>query len=173
MKALAPPTHHASSGAGPLSPGLLVRTLDSAFHGPAWHGPALEQTLKGCTHAEAERRLAAGRNTIRELVLHAAYGKYIVRARLTKSARRFPRPLRRSWWPRVVDPSAEGWLSDLELLGIMHATLVESVGNMSALQLARRRPGKQHSWGDEIIGIVLHDTYHAGQIALIRKLTVA
>jgi hypothetical protein len=148
----------------------LIRTLDEAFHGPAWHGPALKVTLHGCTPAEAERRLAPGRNTVRELVLHAAYGKHLVRARLTSDLRRFPRPLRRPWWPKTVDLSPDGWRKDLALLDAAHEALVESLAKMTPAGLVRRRPGNRHTLGEEIIGIVLHDTYHAGQIALIRKL---
>lgn len=155
---------------GRFQPRFLIRTLDEAFHGPAWHGPALKATLHGCTPAEAERRLAPGRNTVRELVLHTAYGKHLVRARLTSDPRRFPRPLRRPWWPKTVDLSPDGWREDLALLDAAHAALVASLAKMTPAGLAQRRPGKRHTLGEEIIGIVLHDTYHAGQIALIRKL---
>ena len=154
----------------PLTPRFMIRMLDEAFHGPAWHGPALLPALHGCTQADAERRLAPGRNTIRELVLHAAYGKHIVRGRLTSDRRRFGRPLTRPWWPAVVDPSAAGWRDDLALLDAAHAALVDALAHATPSRLARRRPGKQHTLGEEVLGIVLHDTYHAGQIALLRKL---
>ena len=154
----------------PLTPRFLIRMLGEAFHGPAWHGPALLPALHGCTPADAERRLAPGRNTIHELVLHAAYGKHIVRGRLTSDPRRFGRPLTRPWWPRVVDPSAAGWHDDLALLDSANSALVDALDHTTPVRLARRRPGKQRTLGEEVLGIVLHDTYHAGQIALLRKL---
>jgi hypothetical protein len=156
-----------------LPPQVLLRALDEAFHGPAWHGPALKVTLHHCTPAEAQRRLAPGRNTVWELALHAAYGKHILRVRLTGDRRRFRRPLTTPWWPKVVDPSPDGWREDLALLDASHAELVESLGDVTPQQLGRRRPGKRHTIGEELIGLVLHDTYHAGQIALIRKLASA
>lgn len=156
-----------------FQPEFLVRMLNEAFHGPAWHGPALQQTLAGCTHGDAERRLAAGRNTIHELVLHTAYGKHILRSRLTNEHRRFPRPLARSWWPRIVDSGPDGWLSDLGVLGTTHADLIATLGTMSSAKLARKRTGKRHTLAEELLGLVLHDIYHAGQIALIRKVVSA
>ncbi len=35
--------------------------------------------------------------------------------------------------------------------------------------LAMQRPRKKMSIGAEILGVVTHDAYHAGQIRLIRK----
>lgn len=153
-----------------IDPSQAVRLVNEAFHGPAWHGPALKVTLQRCTPSEAEHRLAPGRNTVWELVLHAAYGKHVVRSRLTNDRRRFARPMVRAWWPRIVDPSPEGWQRDLELLDASHDALVSALANATTAHLARRRPGKPHTFADEAIGIALHDIYHAGQIALIRKL---
>lgn len=168
-------TAHAATGRGDAvpHPEFWIRVLDEAFHGPAWHGPSLKSTLRQCTHAEAGRRLAPGRNTVWELVLHAAYGKHLVRARLTNDRRRFPRPLGRSWWPRIVDPTPDGWQQDLALLDASHAALTRSIADATSTQLARRRAGTRHTMSDELMGIVLHDTYHAGQIALVRKLLPA
>jgi uncharacterized damage-inducible protein DinB len=147
--------------------------LDDAYHGPAWHGPALRQTLAGCTYEEAQRRLAPGRNTIHELVMHAAYSKHLVRVRLTSERQRFPRPLARPWWPRVVSADRNGWEADLHLLDTTHVSLAEAVAGSRPSQLARKRPGKRWTIGEELMGMVLHDIYHAGQIALIRKVVSA
>lgn len=154
----------------PLSPRLLARTLEEAHHGPAWHGPALRPILNGCDAAEASWRIADGRNTIWELVLHAAYGKHIIRIRLTGMHARFPRPAARYWWPAAPEPSDEAWSADLALLDATHRALVEAIETISPATLAKRRAGKRHTLGDEALGLALHDTYHGGQIALLRKL---
>lgn len=170
------PVRHASSAAGAqsasnsLSPRLLARTLEEAHHGPAWHGPALRPILNGCDATEASWRVADGRNTIWELVLHAAYGKHIIRTRLTGTRARFPRAAARYWWPAAPEPSDEAWSADLALLDATHRALVEAIESISPATLARRRAGKRHTLGDEALGIALHDTYHGGQIALLRKL---
>lgn len=150
---------------------LLVRTLDEAYRGPAWHGPSFLATLRDCSIEEARHRVAPGRNTIWELVLHAAYGKHILRVRLTNERRRFPRALARSWWPVAPDPTLPQWREDLALLETSHRALVEAVATAPAARLARRRSGRRHTIGEEILGLALHDTYHAGQIALLRKLS--
>ncbi|HSJ65025.1 MAG TPA: DinB family protein [Gemmatimonadaceae bacterium] len=149
---------------------VLVATLEEAYRGPAWHGPALLVTLRGCTTDEACWRAAPGRNTIWELALHAAYGKHLLRVRLTGERRRFPRALARSWWPVAPKPGTAQWQEDLALLESVHRALVEGVAEASAARLARRRAGRRHTIAEEILGLALHDTYHGGQIALLRKL---
>lgn len=149
----------------------LVRALEEAHTGPAWHGPSLRATLRHCTIEEAQFRVAADRNTIWELVLHIACGKHVVRNRLTGSRERFARPLRRSWWPAPPPPSESAWKEDLALLESSHEKLVSAVAEATAAALARRRAGKRHDFGQEVLGVALHDTYHAGQITLLRKLS--
>lgn len=144
-------------------PGELEQLLDEAFHGPAWHGPSLWSTLKGVTWKQALWRPAPGRNTIWELVLHAAYGKHLVRRRLTGGdGSTFPRQLRKTWWPRVpAEPDAAAWRADLALLRDCHEHLMEAVRRP-------RRAARRH-----VVGIALHDTYHGGQIRLLRRLAAA
>lgn len=164
-----------SSGGGArsaeLTPAALVRALDEAFRGPAWHGPSLVDALRDCPVDEASRRMAPGRNTIWELALHAAYGKHLVRSRLTNERQRFARVLERPWWP--VAPSertSSAWNADLALLHASHAALVEAVAAAGPGRLAHRRARRRHTIGEEILGLALHDSYHGGQIVLIRKL---
>ena len=170
MNESAPSRRARGARGGDIPRGALIRALDEAHRGPAWHGPALLVTLRHCSVDEACHRIARGRNTIWELVLHAAYGKHRVRVRLTGDRRRFPRALARDWWPVAPDPTEAQWNDDLALLDDSHRWLVEAVAEAEDARLARRRPGRRHTMAEEILGIALHDTYHGGQITLIRKL---
>ena len=148
--------------------GRAAELLDEAFRGPAWHGPSLAAALRGVSAAEAAWRPAPGRNTIWELVLHAAYTKHVVRNRLTRTSDRFPRDLPRAWWPAPPAPANElAWRRDRALLHAAHRALVEAVRAASPAALRRRvrRPLAEH-----VAGAALHDTYHGGQISLLRKL---
>ncbi|MFB3094787.1 MAG: DinB family protein [Candidatus Acidiferrales bacterium] len=72
---------------------LLLRELDQAYDKKAWHGTTLRGSLRGLTVKEALWRPARGRHNIWELVLHAAYWKYIVLRKLSgDSELKFPRP---------------------------------------------------------------------------------
>jgi len=152
----------------------LLRLLHEAFAGPAWHGSSLRATLRGVDADEALWRAPGTQNRIWDLVAHAAYTRHIVRRRLDPTMNDdFPTVIERSWWPRIeldgLTPEA-AWRRDRSLLDEQHALLVDLVRALPAKRLIQRRPSKKHVFGVEISGVALHDTYHGGQIALIRRL---
>ena len=56
----------------------LLGLLDEAYKRAAWHGPNLRGSIRGLTAREAAWRPSAERNSIWEIVVHAAYWKYVV-----------------------------------------------------------------------------------------------
>ena len=67
------------------APGLrqLLFLIDTAYDHVSWHGPNLRGSLRGMTPALAAWRPAPGRHNIWELIVHAAYWKYVAWRRLT------------------------------------------------------------------------------------------
>jgi len=61
----------------------ILDLIDQAFDHHAWHGTNLRGSLRGLSAEDAAWRPAAGRHSIWELAVHAAYWKYVVRRRLT------------------------------------------------------------------------------------------
>ena len=147
---------------------LLVDHLDRAYRGPSWHGTALRGTLRGLTPSQALARPAPGRNSIWNLLLHAAYWKYVVRRKLTGEARgTFPRD--GANFPHLPEPAnAAAWRADQALLDEQHALLRDAVLAIDPGTLATKRG----SWRlvDYALGAAAHDLYHAGQINLCKRL---
>ena len=146
-----------------------LRAIDEGFNKVAWHGPNLMGALRGVTAAVAAFRPRPGSHTIVELVAHCAYCKYLVRRRITgQRARTFP--LAGSMWftfPRKLSDAQ--WREVVSLLRSEHEALRRAILDMDMSAPARsRRPGKRAE--TEILGVALHDTYHAGQIRTIRGL---
>ena len=56
-----------------------------AYHGEAWHGPSVFETLRGVTAATAAKRPISGAHTIWELVLHLTSWERIVGTTSAKS----------------------------------------------------------------------------------------
>ncbi|MEM7199799.1 MAG: DinB family protein [Planctomycetota bacterium] len=147
---------------------LLLDHLDRAYRGPSWHGTSLRGTLRGVGAERALWRPAAKRNSIWQLVLHAAYWKYTVRRRLTGAARAaFPRGP--ADFPALPSPTnAAAWKDDIALLDDQHAQLRTAVAEVDPAWLGR----KSGSWRgiDYVLGAASHDLYHAGQINLLKRL---
>ena len=142
-----------------------VTLLDEIYLGPAWHGPSVKESLVGVSAAAAAKKLSDDRNSIWELVLHLAHGRHLLIERVKNgSIAPFPRKIREPWWPIMGDTSDAAWAKDLSLLDDYHAQLVDAVRSATPAQLARvPSPGDQPV-GRQLVGLAVHDAYHAGQI---------
>ena len=149
---------------------LLVALYDQGFDRRAWHGTPLAGALRGVSAKEALWRPRRNRHNIWELVLHAAYWKYIVRRRLTHDTEiSFPR--RGSNWIAVpARPDARSWKRDLALLREQHLLLRNAIARFPTALLSARAWRSQWTNVATIYGIASHDLYHAGQIQLLKRL---
>jgi uncharacterized damage-inducible protein DinB len=152
-----------------LIPQLLF-LIDSAYDRASWHGPNLRGSIRGVTPPQAAWRPAAGRHNVWELVVHAAYWKYVAWRRMT-GAKRGSFPLDGSnWMTRPQDTTTKAWKADVQLLEETHRTLRQAVAALGPADLPRRPKGSKVSNLALVTGIAAHDLYHAGQIQLLKRL---
>ncbi len=154
------------------------RRLEEAirhFHPPTgwkpWHGGAsVLGALRGVSPEVAAWKPYPDRHSIWELALHIAYWNYAVERRLTDAPRGgFPRAP--SNWPAVGDtPSRDVWKKDRRLVRAQHDSLLEALEGFDPSRLDEVAGDGSTTFADLITGIVLHDTYHAGQIQLMKRL---
>ena len=127
--------------------------------------------LRGLPVEMASWKPYSDRHSIWELALHVAYWNYAVRRRITGEAKgQFPRSPAN--WPDVpADPTHESWDNDRRLVRKCHDLLVDVLAGFNPDRLDDTAGGEgQTTFADLITGIVLHDTYHAGQIQLMKRL---
>lgn len=132
-----------------------------------WHGPALMDLVGDVTADEAAAHPVAGAHSIWELVLHITAWTEIVRQRLVSTT-----PVEATAeqdWPPVRDQSAEGWRAVVERLKDAHRELAEDVGQMDDARLLARSPGQDYNNVVMLHGVVEHDAYHGGQIAILKR----
>lgn len=152
----------------PLS--VVLRQLDLAYSGKAWHGPTLRGSVRGLDLATTAFRPAPGRRNIWEIAVHAAYWKYTVRRRLL-GEKRGSFPLQGSnWFARPVERTEAAWKEDVALLEEMHRTLRQAVAGLDEAALTITPKGSKVNNLDLLIGIAQHDVYHAGQIQVLKRL---
>ncbi len=148
----------------------LLRALREMYAGPSWVGPTVRRLVRGVSARQASWRPAPGRNTIRELTLHLALARHILAGRITGERAVFPRPRQSSWWARTPeDRSERSWRSDVALLEDCQRRLIAVVERAPVARLTRVRAGGR-TIAHELLGVVMHDAYHAGQISLLAKL---
>jgi hypothetical protein len=149
---------------------LLLRNLDHAFEGPAWHGPALLGAIRRVTPEEASWRPAPDRHCIWDLILHAAYWKYAVKRRLTGTKRGGFARKGSNFFPLPEATDEAALRADVALLHAEHAQLRAVVAEMSEGLLGQQAAGSKWSNETMIQGVAFHDIYHAGQIQLLKRL---
>jgi hypothetical protein len=151
---------------------ILLEMIDQAFDHKSWHGTNLRGSIRRLKAADAAWRPATGRHNIWEIVVHAAYWKYVVRRRLLSEARG-SFPLKGSNWFVRPDEAGDGeaeWKSDVALLVETHRTLREAVVGASERLLREDSSTSKSKDMDLVIGSASHDLYHAGQIQLLKRL---
>jgi hypothetical protein len=147
----------------------LLAIVDQAYNHASWHGPNLRGSIRGVTAAQASRRPSKQRHNIWEIVVHAAYWKYVVRRRLTGQPRGSFELTGSNWFARKHGGERE-WRADVALLDRTHASLREAIARLSRAKLERRSGGTTTNFA-LVSGIAAHDVYHAGQIQLLKKLS--
>ena len=66
---------------------------------------------------------------------------------------------------------AAAWAEDKRLVRASHESLAEAITGFDAARLDRPADEKRGTtYADLITGVLLHDTYHAGQIQLMKRL---
>ena len=152
----------------------LLMIIDQAYDHRSWHGTNLRGSIRGLSLKQAAWRPARGRHNIWELVVHAAYWKYVARRRLMSETRQ-SFPLEGSnWFERPQEAPRENteyaWRLDVALLDDMHRLLREAVARVPPVRLHRKNGGNKDTNFALISGVAAHDLYHAGQIQLLKTL---
>jgi uncharacterized damage-inducible protein DinB len=151
---------------------VILAALAESYAGPAWHGPSVLDALEGVRADAAFHKPATNRNSIWELVLHLAHGRHLLTARtMNGEIDAFPRAIREPWWPVSPErPDTAAWKSDLALLDETQTRLLRAIRDATPEQLARVPSDSEHSIARQLLGMALHDTYHAGQIRMLALL---
>jgi uncharacterized damage-inducible protein DinB len=145
----------------------IADQLRRAFEGEAWHGPAVREILDGITAAQAIRRPLAKAHCIWEIVLHITQWEDFVLRRLKgELAKDLPPEL--DWLP-VKDSSEAAWRATFGNLAAGNLNLRNAIAELSDERLQATVQGQTYSFYGLLHGVVQHDLYHAGQMAMLKK----
>jgi uncharacterized damage-inducible protein DinB len=154
---------------------LLRSEILHSLKGPAWHGPALLETLHGLSAAEAAARPLPETHSIAEIALHCLAWIEEVARRLVESEMALPR--RGDWPPPPAVLDEQGW-TDIQLeIHRAWTVLDETLAGFPAERLQENVAGPEHdpplgsgvSFAATLHGLAQHNAYHGGQIALLKR----
>jgi uncharacterized damage-inducible protein DinB len=144
----------------------IADQLWRSLQGEAWHGPALMELLRDVTPKEAAARPVSAAHSIWELVDHVAAWSQIVERRLQGEAYDVSDA---ESFPAVAGFSEAVWEGSRSRLVAVTEALRERVLRLDEAQLEQAVAGKKSSVYFLLHGLVQHNLYHAGQIALLKR----
>lgn len=140
--------------------------LKRAFEGKAWHGPSVMELLSDVTAQQAAARVFPGAHTIWELAVHigAWEGACVTRlqgerAELTDAED----------WPAVMETTEDAWQRCKSTLADGNQKLRDALTSLDEQRLDEPILPGMPSVYVTVQGVVQHDLYHAGQIAILKK----
>ncbi len=139
-----------------------------SYAGKAWHGPSLKFLLRGVTAQRAAARPIPGTHTIWEIVLHIAAWDRVAAERI-RGGKRTSLPASENF-PIVTDVSEGAWKKTLIALESANRDLRAAIAKCPPAKLDRKLGGGDYSFYITMHGAVQHDLYHAGQIAILKKM---
>jgi uncharacterized damage-inducible protein DinB len=156
----------------PTSGPALAELLRKGHSSDPWHGTATAELLAGVSSSMAAARPVANVHSIWEIVLHMTGWQREVARRLGGAAPGLPDE---GDWPAPPESSGEAWDRAKAELSESLEQLVDAVSALSDQDLQVRigtsdRPlGTGVTRAETVIGMLQHNAYHSGQIALLIK----
>jgi uncharacterized damage-inducible protein DinB len=144
----------------------ILDQMDRAFSGDAWHGPSLMSLLDGLSAEDASKHPVANAHSIWELVYHTASWKTIAQHRLAGET---VQVTTERDWPPVWEVTDVAWKRSVQDLSESHARLRKVAEGLQERQLEENAGGSDYSRYVLLHGVIQHDLYHAGQIAILKK----
>jgi len=147
--------------------GRIADLLRRSYEGEAWHGPALRELLESVSAAQAAARPVAKAHSIWEIALHIGAYEDVVRRRIQGEA--VGEVSESEAWPKPGETTPAAWRETLARLEDGHRRLGEAVAGFPDARLPETVPGRDYPFYVMLYGIIEHDLYHAGQIALLMR----
>jgi uncharacterized damage-inducible protein DinB len=137
----------------------IADQLRRAIYGEAWHGDAVFELLAGVSAGQAAAQPPGGNHSIAELTLHIAAWLDAAHRRLHGDPALL---LGEADWPLPGD-----WAQDRQRLQDAAESLLTAI---EKADLAAPVPGKAYDVYFLLHGVIQHTLYHAGQIAVVKRL---
>lgn len=151
----------------------LLRELEAMHAGQPWHGPSRAAVLDGITAAQAAWRPRGDAHSIWELVLHMrAWTEEVMQ----RAKGRVPGEPDDGDWPPMPEPTEREWDETKRGLEEAHRTLVAAVRELPDARFEERvgtgsdPQGKGITVRTMLHSLTHHDTYHTGQVAMLKRL---
>jgi len=149
----------------------IAHQLDSTINGDAWYGDSLQNIINDVTANQAQARAIPSAHSIWELLCHVdAWVNFTLGAVQGVPIPAWPGMPVELDWPAVTDTSERAWKHAVDSFFSNHLRLVETIKTFTDDRLEATVPGRTCNFYRLFLGVTQHAIYHAGQIALLKKI---
>ncbi|HEY1006930.1 MAG TPA: DinB family protein [Sphingobacteriaceae bacterium] len=147
-------------------PQRIQKLLRDLYDGSPWIEVTLMEKLHGLSAEQAGKKLFPDWNSIWQIVNHLAKWRMEVLSRVNGEVTTSPDD---NFFGPLEDPSEEAWQQALAELRESQKEWMGFLETFPEQDLEKVYPGNRMTYYEHILGIVQHDAYHLGQIALLAK----
>jgi uncharacterized damage-inducible protein DinB len=164
---LAKPEHAKGENMAASEIARIQSQLQRAYAGEAWHGPDLRKLLDDVSAEKAAAKPIAAAHSIWVLVLHIiAWQRFVARRLKGEVVNDVPEAEN---FPTILDRSEAAWKNAKDELEESHQQLKSTIGTITDERLNEIVPGQRYNIYFMLHGVIQHNLYHAGQIAILKK----
>ena len=144
----------------------LAEAIRRSVVGPMWHGSSLGELLGDIDPRIAGARPLEQAHSIWELTLHIAVWTDVARRRVLGER---VNPTAAEDWPVPQGTGVAEWTRDRARVHSSHDELADVVRSLPTGRLDATVAGCDYTIRTLLHGVIEHDCYHGGQIALLKK----
>ena len=143
----------------------ILEEYDRAMHGDAWHGDPIWTILDGISSSCAAATPVCGVHSIWQLVMHMAFWERIALKRATGPVK----PEESLNFPATPAADEAAWQHTLDDFRESNREFRQHIMQLDPEKLDQKTPGGRRTYRADLLGLIEHHIYHAGQIAILRK----
>jgi uncharacterized damage-inducible protein DinB len=144
----------------------ILEQYERVMHGNAWHGYPIWQILDDVSAECAAYRGMAETHTIWEIVLHMTFWEGVAARRLAGQRAGLDEALN---FPAPPAPTEANWQKTRNEFRACNQEFRKALGKLDPAKLDELSADGKRTFYNEAHGVMQHDIYHAGQIALLKK----
>jgi len=144
----------------------IVQQFTASMEGNAWHGPAVFELLNDINDEEASQRALREAHNIYEITAHIITWQ---KAGIRKIKGDTRKVTEQEDWPVANDATTEQWAEIKNTLLTVYNELKNGLEIFPDERLSEIVPDSEQTFYVFFHGIIQHNIYHAGQIAMLKK----
>jgi uncharacterized damage-inducible protein DinB len=141
----------------------ILDQLNRSWGGPSWTGVDIQPLLDGITDEQARAQPLANAHSIFELAAHMTTWMNAVSDRLGGETRELTDA--EDW----RDVTQLAWPDAITAMENAHSRLSDVIARLTPEDLDNKVAGRKYTVYVMLHGVIQHNLYHAGQIALLKK----